>query len=70
MLSEELKKEIEKSVVDGGSVIFGIEFIDLLLRIIGCAVASIENGNIYEAKEILGETGELIYQRFKSILVE
>lgn len=70
VILEDLKREMGSSKVDNGNIILSAGFIDSLLKILGHAVASIENGNVYEAKEILSEAGELIYQKFKSILVE
>ncbi len=70
VIFEDLKREMDSSKVDNGNIILSTGFIDSLLKILGHAVASIENGNVYEAKEMLSEAGELIYQKFKSILVE
>jgi len=70
VILEELKKEMKKSIVKEDSIVLTAKFIDSLLKILGHAVASIENGNVYEAKEILSEAGELLYQNYKSILVE
>ncbi len=67
---EELKNSVNGSFQKGDRIVIEIGFFNALLGIMGHAIASIENGNIYQAREILSEAGEIIYQRYKSILVE
>ncbi len=67
---ERLRECVGRSSVEGEKIVVDREFFDSLLSILGYAVASIENGKIYEAREVLSEAGEVIYQKYKSILVE
>ncbi len=67
---EELKDSVSKSLVENNRIVIDTQFFSALLKIMGYAVACIENGNIYEAREILSQAGETIYQKYESILVE
>lgn len=46
------------------------EFFDILLQILGMAVASIDNGDVMEARELISNLGEVIYTNLKSMLNE
>jgi len=62
-----LRKLLEKSEKNGDKICFDIEIFDILLRIIGKAVANIDTGEISFSREILSNLGEELYQKMKSL---
>ena len=62
-----LRKLLEKSEENGDKICVDIEIFDILLKIIGKAVANIDTGEISLSREILSELGEELYQKMKSL---
>ncbi|WP_456368717.1 hypothetical protein [Geoglobus sp.] len=53
-----------------GKVEVDVDVLDALLKVLGRAVAEIDMGNVYTAREILSEVGEEIFRALKSFLNE
>lgn len=66
----ELARKLGNARYDEGRVEIEADTFDILLRILGRAIAEIDMGNIYTAREILSEIGEEIYRALKSFLNE
>ncbi|AKG90840.1 hypothetical protein GAH_01883 [Geoglobus ahangari] len=66
----ELAEKLERARFSEGTVEVDVDALDTLLRIVGRAIAEMDMGNIYTAREILSEMGEIIYKAMKSFLNE
>jgi len=62
-----LREVLEKSEKIGEKICLDEEIFDILLRIIGKAVAKIDTGEVALSREILSELGEELYQKMKSL---
>ena len=62
-----LRKLLEKSEKNGDKICVDMEIFDILLKIIGKAVANIDTGEIALSREILSDLGEELYQKMKSL---
>ncbi len=65
-----LRKIIEGAREIDGKICLDSKIFDILLRIIGRAVASMDLGDIKNSREILSELGEIIYRKMKSLISE
>ncbi len=65
-----LAEMLESARFREGVVEMDADTLDMMLRILGRAIAEIDMGNVYTAREILSEMGEEIYRTLKSFLNE
>ena len=62
---ESLKSHLENSESREGRIILSPEFFHSLLACLGIVAALLDSGKIYQAREFLGELGEVVYQHMK-----
>jgi hypothetical protein len=59
---EDVKFHLENAESRENLIILNSEFFNSLLKCLGLIAALLDSGKIYEARELLGELGEAIYQ--------
>ncbi len=57
-----LKFHLEDAVVRENQIALNLEFFHALLKCLGLIAALLDSGEVQEAREVLGELGEIIYQ--------
>ena len=60
---EDIKFYLENAESIQDRVILNSQFFHSLLKCLGLIAALLDSGKIYEAREILGELGETVYQK-------
>jgi|GEM_PF-3031090 hypothetical protein len=63
---ENVRWHLENAESRENQIILSSEFFHALLKCLGIIAALLDSGKVYEAREILGELGESIYQNMKS----
>ncbi len=63
---ESVRLHLENAEYRKNKIILNSEFFHALLKCLGLIAALLDSGKVYEAREILGELGEVIYQNVKS----
>lgn len=66
----QLADRLREARFHDGKVEVDMDVFDVLLKILGRAVAEIDMGNVYTAREVLSEMGDEIFRAFKSFLNE
>lgn len=62
---KDLKFHLENAENLGDRIMLTSEFFHALLKCLGLIAALLDTGKVYEAREVLGELGETVYQNIK-----
>lgn len=62
---KDLKSHLESAENSGDRIILTYDFFHALLNCLGLIAALLDTGKVYEAREILGDLGEMVYQSVK-----